>query len=74
METLPQVRLRVLTHGVRYATSSAFKVEVPREQRKQSLLNELRYHKRRPSVALICLQEVLHQQRVDILKGLNEVP
>ncbi|KAL5336392.1 Endonuclease/exonuclease/phosphatase [Aspergillus crustosus] len=62
--------LRVLTHNIRYATSSPFKGERPWEERAPRLLNELRYNTRNQD-AFICLQEVLDNQLVDILSGLN---
>ncbi|KAI2789500.1 hypothetical protein POX_d04992 [Penicillium oxalicum] len=69
---VPPVPLRILTHNIRYATSSPFKGEVPWEQRKNLLINELRYHTRHPNDTLVCLQEVLHEQLVDIHTGLNK--
>ncbi|GAD91805.1 endonuclease/exonuclease/phosphatase family protein [Paecilomyces variotii No. 5] len=64
--------VRVLTHNIRYATSSPFKGEKPWAQRKQLLLNELLYSTRYNQESFICLQEVLHVQLVDILSGLNK--
>ncbi|KAL4871143.1 hypothetical protein BDV12DRAFT_164847 [Aspergillus spectabilis] len=64
------VPLRVLTHNIRYATSSPFKGERPWKERAPRLLNELRYNTRNQD-AFICLQEVLDNQLVDILSGLN---
>ncbi|KAL1857716.1 hypothetical protein Plec18167_008801 [Paecilomyces lecythidis] len=63
--------VRVLTHNIRYATSSPFKGEKPWAQRKQLLLNELLYSTRYNQESFICLQEVLHVQLVDVLSGLN---
>jgi endonuclease/exonuclease/phosphatase family metal-dependent hydrolase len=64
------VPLRVLTHNIRYDTSSPFKGERPWKERAPRLLNELRYNIRNQD-AFICLQEVLDNQLVDILSGLN---
>ncbi|KAI9375635.1 Endonuclease/exonuclease/phosphatase [Aspergillus egyptiacus] len=64
------IPLRVLTHNIRYATSSPFKGEKPWEERAPYLLNELRYNTRHQD-AFICLQEVLDNQLIDILAGLN---
>ncbi|KAL4931931.1 endonuclease/exonuclease/phosphatase family protein [Aspergillus undulatus] len=64
------IPLRVLTHNIRYATSSPFKGERPWGKRAPRLLNELRYNTRNQD-AFICLQEVLDNQLIDILSGLN---
>ncbi|TKA42528.1 hypothetical protein B0A49_12990 [Cryomyces minteri] len=82
--------LRILTHNIRYATSTPFKNEKLWEDRLPLILNELRYNTRFldstgpqtsrttfsstrvPSgTAFICLQEALHSQPNDILRGLN---
>ena len=63
--------IRILTHNIRYATSTPFKGEWPWPKRKQHLLNELRFHTRHNPASFICLQEVLHGQLVDILTELN---
>lgn len=69
--TTSSVPVRILTHNIRYATSSPFEGEEPWPERKQLMLNELQYHTRYNQEAFICLQEVLHVQLVDILSGLN---
>ncbi len=66
------VFIRLLTHNVRYATTTPSKGEEPWESRRSRIVNELRYHTRFCPEALICLQEVLHHQLHDILRGLNE--
>ncbi|KAE8154744.1 Endonuclease/exonuclease/phosphatase [Aspergillus avenaceus] len=71
MRSSTKLTLRILTHNIRYATSSPFKGERPWEERKQPLVNELLYTTRNQD-AFICLQEVLHGQLVDIHSGLNE--
>jgi endonuclease/exonuclease/phosphatase family metal-dependent hydrolase len=63
--------IRILTHNIRYATSSPFKGEKPWPTRSPRLLGELRFQTRHNSEAFICLQEVLHVQLADILTGLN---
>jgi len=70
MQILTQLPLRILTHNIRYATTSLFEGERPWTERKQPLLNELLYNTRNLD-AFICLQEVLHSQLIDILSGLN---
>ncbi|KXG52704.1 Endonuclease/exonuclease/phosphatase [Penicillium griseofulvum] len=64
--------IRVLTHNIRYATSSPFKGERPWDERKQLLLNEFEYETRHCGETFVCLQEVLHNQLGDILAGLNQ--
>lgn len=71
MRSTPTFPFRVLTHNIRYATSSPFKGERPWAERKQLLLNELQFNTRFCSDSFICLQEVLHNQLVDIFTGLN---
>lgn len=69
--TTSSVPIRILTHNIRYATSSPFQGEEPWPKRRQLMLNELQYHTRHNQESFICLQEVLHVQLVDILSGLN---
>ncbi|CBF78671.1 hypothetical protein AN7298.2 [Aspergillus nidulans FGSC A4] len=64
------IPLRILTHNIRYATTSPFRGERFWEERAPRLLNELRYNTRNQD-AFICLQEVLDNQLIDILSGLN---
>ncbi|KAJ5218867.1 uncharacterized protein N7498_000966 [Penicillium cinerascens] len=71
MRSTPELPIRVLTHNIRYATTSPFKGERPWAERRQLLLNELGYHARHCKETFICLQEVLHQQLEDIRAGLN---
>ncbi|KAH0547795.1 hypothetical protein FGG08_000052 [Glutinoglossum americanum] len=65
------IPIRILTHNIRYATTSPFPGEEPWPTRKPRLVSELRFHTRRSPEAFICLQEVLHGQLIDILDGLN---
>ncbi|RHZ63078.1 endonuclease/exonuclease/phosphatase family protein [Aspergillus thermomutatus] len=71
MKTTAELPLRILTHNIRYATGSPFKGELLWDDRKQPLLNELLFNTRNQD-AFICLQEVLHNQLVDVLSGLNQ--
>lgn len=66
--------VRILTHNIRYATHSPFPGEKPWAERKDLIVNELRYNTAHIPEAFICLQEVLHEQLVDILAGLNSAP
>lgn len=67
----PSIRIRILTHNIRYATTSPFPGELPWTDRKAGLVSELLYHTRHCPADIICLQEVLHEQLVDIMAGLN---
>ncbi|GIC85803.1 endonuclease/exonuclease/phosphatase family protein [Aspergillus udagawae] len=71
MKSTIELPLRILTHNIRYATGSPFKGELPWDDRKQPLLNELLFNTRNQD-SFICLQEVLHNQLVDVLSGLNQ--
>jgi endonuclease/exonuclease/phosphatase family metal-dependent hydrolase len=66
------IPIRVLTHNIRYATSSPFLGERPWAERKQLLVNEFEYETRHCGESFICLQEVLHSQLGDVLAGLNQ--
>ncbi|KAB2579864.1 Endonuclease/exonuclease/phosphatase [Lasiodiplodia theobromae] len=63
--------LRILTHNIRYATTSPFEGEELWPVRAPRLLNELRFHTIYNQEAFIGLQEVLHNQLTDIMTGLN---
>ncbi|MCJ1438905.1 hypothetical protein MMC27_008295 [Xylographa pallens] len=63
--------VRVLTHNIRYATQSPFKGEEFWSIRKPKLVNELMFHTLNSPEAFICLQEVLHEQLLDISSLLN---
>lgn len=67
--TLP---IRIITHNIRYATDSPSKGEKLWADRKDLIINELRYSTLHNPESFICLQEVLHSQLTDILQGLNE--
>jgi endonuclease/exonuclease/phosphatase family metal-dependent hydrolase len=71
MHSYAQIPVRIISHNIRYATTSPFKGEKPWNERRQLLLNELQYNTLHNPEALICLQEVLHEQLVDIMTGLN---
>ncbi|KAJ5873940.1 uncharacterized protein N7529_002370 [Penicillium soppii] len=64
--------IRVLTHNIRYATTSPFQGERPWGERKHLLLNEFKYETRHCQETFICLQEVLHSQLIEIVAGLNQ--
>lgn len=64
--------IRILTHNVRYATDSPFEGEAEWSVRKSRIISELRFNTAHCEESFICLQEVLHEQLIDILNGLND--
>lgn len=64
------VNIRVLTHNIRYATGSPFKGEERWLIRCPRLCSELVFNSTNAET-FICLQEVLHNQLIDILTALN---
>lgn len=71
MKVYEPLPIRLLTHNIRYATDSPFKGEEKWDVRKSRLINELSFNTAHCAECFICLQEVLHQQLIDILSGLN---
>ena len=71
MQLTGRLPIRVLTHNIRYATKNPGKGEEKWDIRKSRLINELCYNTAYYPNAFICLQEVLHEQLLDILSGLN---
>ncbi|KAL9043667.1 MAG: hypothetical protein Q9214_003152 [Letrouitia sp. 1 TL-2023] len=67
-----QLPIRLLTHNIRYATNAPFQGEELWTTRAPRLISELRFNTIHYSEVFVCLQEVLHQQLIDILNGLNE--
>lgn len=63
--------IRILTHNIRYAANDLAKGEKPWSIRCPRLCAELVYHSMNPAESFICLQEVLHNQLVDIHKALS---
>lgn len=72
MGTTAELPIRLITHNIRYATSSPFKGEKPWADRKPLLLKELKYNTLYNPEAFVCLQEVLHNQLVDVMEGLGD--
>ena len=66
------LRIRVLTHNIRYATEAPFKGEEKWPIRCPRLCSELLFQSSEPATFL-CLQEVLHQQLLNILESLNHL-
>jgi endonuclease/exonuclease/phosphatase family metal-dependent hydrolase len=63
--------VRIVTHNIRYATTSPFTGEKPWADRRKLILNELHYNTLHNAESFICLQEVLHNQVVDVMAGLG---
>ncbi|KAF2195471.1 hypothetical protein K469DRAFT_722697 [Zopfia rhizophila CBS 207.26] len=72
MKSNAEIPIRLLSHNIRYATTSPFKGEKPWVDRRQLLLNELYFNTLYNPESFICLQEVLHQQLLDVMGGLNK--
>ena len=71
MKSHSPLPIRLLTHNIRYATSSPFKGEDYWSVRKPRMINELRFNTAYCAESFVCLQEVLHGQLMDIISGLN---
>lgn len=67
----PPVSFRILTHNIRYATTSPFPGESPWPLRKPKICAQLLYHTRALPTAVIFLQEALNSQRAEINACLN---
>ncbi|KAL1961142.1 hypothetical protein VTO42DRAFT_3087 [Malbranchea cinnamomea] len=72
MRVKPPLLMRILSHNIRYATSSPFRGERPWRERKQLVLNQHRFASRLNPETFLCLQEVLHGQLEDLVAGLNQ--
>jgi endonuclease/exonuclease/phosphatase family metal-dependent hydrolase len=66
------VRIRLITHNIRYAATNLDKGEKPWPSRAPQLIAQLRFSAINNPESFICLQEVLHSQLKDILSGLND--
>ncbi|KAG0050504.1 hypothetical protein BGZ83_004701 [Gryganskiella cystojenkinii] len=66
-----QLPIRLYTHNIRYATAQPFKNELPWSKRAPLVIQSIRFHSLHNPESLICLQEVLHNQLLDILEGLG---
>ena len=71
MRTAEALSVRIITHNIRYATTSPFRGEELWAVRKSLIVNELRFHTTHHPQVFICLQEVLYEQLQDILLGLK---
>ncbi|KAF8928021.1 endonuclease/exonuclease/phosphatase [Dissophora ornata] len=66
-----QLPIRLYTHNIRYATAHLFKNELPWPKRAPLIIRSIRFHSLHNPESLICLQEVLHSQLLDIREGLG---
>ena len=66
------LRMRIITHNIRYATKAPFKGEERWPIRCPRLCSQLVFNALNDPATFICLQEVLHSQLLDILNSLNE--
>ncbi|KAF1979958.1 hypothetical protein BU23DRAFT_445408 [Bimuria novae-zelandiae CBS 107.79] len=71
MKTQADIPIRIISHNIRYATTSPFTGEKPWAERKPLILNELKYNTLYNAETFICLQEVLHTQLIDVMTGLG---
>ncbi|CAG8956052.1 hypothetical protein HYFRA_00011835 [Hymenoscyphus fraxineus] len=65
------INLRIITHNIRYATQTPFEGEEPWTIRRPRLCSQLMFNSTATPETVICLQEVLHTQLVDIMASLN---
>ncbi|KAI9242857.1 MAG: endonuclease/exonuclease/phosphatase [Podila humilis] len=65
------VPIRLYTHNIRYASANLFKNELPWSERASLIIRSIRFNSLHNPESLICLQEVLHSQLLDILEGLG---
>lgn len=71
MKTIETLPIRVVTHNIRYATTVPEQGEKKWSHRAPHLIAELCFITHHCAESFICLQEVLHEQLLDILSGLN---
>jgi hypothetical protein len=72
MQIEDPLRIRIISHNIRYATKSPFKGEEKWHIRRPYLTSELIFNIRHCPAALIGLQEVLDNQLEDILSDLQK--
>ncbi|KAI9828050.1 MAG: hypothetical protein M1832_003577 [Thelocarpon impressellum] len=63
--------IRLLTYNIRYATTAPFPGEAPWADRLPRVHAALAFATRHCAASIICLQEALHSQLLDILSALN---
>lgn len=70
----PILTLRLYTNNIRFDNKNyPDKYEQPWEIRKFQSINSMQFNTFQGNGNIICLQEVLHNQLIDILKGLNDI-
>ncbi|KAL6451923.1 hypothetical protein SBY92_003231 [Candida maltosa Xu316] len=69
----PSIHLKIYTNNIRFDNKNhPDKNEQPWAVRKIQSINSMRFNTFLGNANVICLQEVLHNQLIDILNGLNE--
>ncbi|KAJ4303762.1 hypothetical protein N0V90_002663 [Kalmusia sp. IMI 367209] len=71
MRAQADIRIRIISHNIRYATTSPFTGERPWADRKALMVNELKWNTLYNDEVFVCLQEVLDAQLRDVLGGLG---
>ncbi|KAG2731185.1 hypothetical protein G9P44_005601 [Scheffersomyces stipitis] len=66
------LKLRVYTNNIRLDNRYPVKGEQPWSKRKKQVINSIDFNTALGHANVVCLQEVLHNQLVDILEGLNK--
>lgn len=70
----PILTLRLYTNNIRFDNKNyPDKYEQPWEIRKFQSINSMQFNTFQGNGNIICLQEVLHNQLIDILQGLNDI-
>jgi endonuclease/exonuclease/phosphatase family metal-dependent hydrolase len=72
MKSAADLPIRLLSHNIRYATTSPFIGEKPWADRRPLIISELKYNTLYNAESFICLQEVLHEQLVEIMSDLGD--
>ena len=73
MKAHESIPIRILTHNISYATDSPFEGEKQWADRKNLIINEIKHNTLHNPESFICLQEVLHEQLLDIFSSLNSI-
>ncbi|TLS25215.1 hypothetical protein PpBr36_07560 [Pyricularia pennisetigena] len=71
MQPPPRLPVRLITHNIRYATTSPSPNELPWAERRSHLFSQLTFTTAGRDTALVCLQEVLHGQLLDVAAALG---
>lgn len=72
MHTVATISIGILSHNIRYATKNLFDGEAPWSTRLPLLASHFIYHSAHIGASFLCLQEVLHNQLLDLCSSLND--